>query len=110
MPANFTTLPHFSVSSAINLPNSADDPPNGVPPRSARRAFSFGSASAALTSLLSLSMTSAGVLRGARCHERACLVARDGIGDGRQIGERIETGRACHREAAHVPGPDVLDR
>ena len=29
MPVNFTTLPHFSVSSAINLPKSAgeSDPP-----------------------------------------------------------------------------------
>jgi hypothetical protein len=25
MPANFTTLAHFSMSSAMNLPNSADE-------------------------------------------------------------------------------------
>src|SRR5215472_11404576 len=31
------TLPHFSVSAAISLPNSAGDPGSGVPPRSARR-------------------------------------------------------------------------
>ena len=45
------TLPHFSVSSAISLPNSAGDPGSATPPRSARRAFILGSARAALTSL-----------------------------------------------------------
>src|SRR5262245_48987899 len=28
MPANFTTLPHFSVSSAMSLPKSAGEPPS----------------------------------------------------------------------------------
>ena len=37
--ADSTTLPHFSVSSAITFPKSAGVPGNGVPPRSARRAF-----------------------------------------------------------------------
>src|SRR5262245_4309859 len=64
-PVNLTTLPHFSVSSAISLPNSAGEPGSTVPPRSARRAFILGSSSAALTSLLSLSTISAGVAFGA---------------------------------------------
>src|SRR5260370_42681541 len=65
MPANLTTLPHFSVSSATNLPNSAGV--IGIPslPKSARRAFILGSARAALISLLSLSTISAGVFLGA---------------------------------------------
>src|SRR5262249_8932623 len=54
------TLPHFSVSSAISFPNSAGEG-NIMPPRSARRTFILGSARAALTSLLSLSMIAAGV-------------------------------------------------
>src|SRR5262245_43526983 len=58
------TLPHFSVSSAISLPNWAGDPGSGVPPRSARRAFILGSSRAALTSLLSWSTISAGVAFG----------------------------------------------
>jgi hypothetical protein len=33
------TLPHFSVSSAMNLPKSAGEPGNAIPPRSASRAF-----------------------------------------------------------------------
>src|SRR5207302_1514941 len=53
-PANFTTLPHFSVSSAMKLPNSAGEPGNGVAPRSVSRALIFGSANAALISLFSL--------------------------------------------------------
>ena len=43
-PANFTTLPHFSVSSAISLPKSAGEPGSTVPPWSARRAFMLRSA------------------------------------------------------------------
>src|SRR5262249_24711161 len=45
------TLPHFSVSSAISLPNSPGDPGSATPPRSARRAFILGSARAAFASL-----------------------------------------------------------
>ena len=60
-----TTLAHFSVSSAMNLPNSAGEVWNTVLPRSANRAFITGLASAALISMLSLLMISAGVFRGA---------------------------------------------
>src|SRR6266566_5885172 len=59
MSANLITLPHFSVSSVTSLPKSAGEPTSTVPPRSASRAFSFGSARPALISLLSLSMISA---------------------------------------------------
>jgi hypothetical protein len=48
------TLPHFSVSSAMSFPKSADEPGRTVPPMSVSRAFSLGSVSAALISLLSL--------------------------------------------------------
>src|SRR6516225_3562294 len=59
-----TTLLHFSVSAAMNLPKSAGAPASAVPPRSASRAFNLGSASAALISLLSMSMISTGVFFG----------------------------------------------
>src|SRR5262249_43381 len=65
MPANFTTLAHFSVSSAISFPKSAGEPTSGVPPKSASRALIVGSARPALISLLSLSTMSAGVFLGA---------------------------------------------
>src|SRR6476619_6446707 len=55
------TLPHFSVSSAISLPNWAGDPGSGAPPRSASRDFILGSARAALISLLSLTTISPGM-------------------------------------------------
>src|SRR5262249_52375634 len=63
-PANFTTSPHFSVSSAISLPKSAGDPASTVPPKSASRALTLGSARPALISLFSFSTISAGVLFG----------------------------------------------
>src|SRR5262249_27285090 len=59
------TLPHFSVSSAMSLPKSLDEPGSIVPARSARRAFILGSARAALISRLSLSTFSVGVFLGA---------------------------------------------
>src|SRR5258708_34269591 len=59
-----TTLPHFSVSSAMSLPKSAGEPASAVPPRSASFAFSLGSARAAVISLLGLSTVSTGVAFG----------------------------------------------
>src|SRR5262249_32686506 len=64
-PENLTTLPHFSVSSAMSLPKSLGEPVRAMPPRSASRAFILGSATPASISLLSLSMISTGVLLGA---------------------------------------------
>src|SRR5215831_3019096 len=63
-PENFTTFAHFSVSSAMNLPNSAGDIGIGRPPRSASRALIVGSARPALIASLSLSTISAGVFLG----------------------------------------------
>src|SRR4051795_8522363 len=65
MPANLTTLAHFSVSSAMNLPKSAAGSASTVPPNPARRALSLGSARAASISLLSFSTISVGVPLGA---------------------------------------------
>src|SRR5262245_2291589 len=62
--ANFTTLPHFSVSSAISLPNSAGEPGSTAAPKSAKRALIIGSAMPAFTSRLSISITAAGVFFG----------------------------------------------
>src|SRR5215470_7010038 len=59
------TLAHFSVSSAMSLPNSAGEPASGGPPRSKSRALILGSAKAVLISRLSLSMTSCDVPLGA---------------------------------------------
>src|SRR5262245_63594978 len=59
------TLPHFCVSSAMSLPKSAGEPGSIVPPRSASRAFMFGSIRAAFISLLSFSTISGDVFLGA---------------------------------------------
>src|SRR5258708_31218804 len=63
--AAFTTLAHFAVSSARNLPNSAGDIGIGMPPNSASFASIFGLARAAVTDLFKTSTTSAGVPFGA---------------------------------------------
>src|SRR5262245_34873505 len=59
------TFPHFSVSSAISLEKSVGEPARDVPPRSANRAFILGSATAVISSLLSLDTMSVGVPFGA---------------------------------------------
>src|SRR5262245_57518422 len=64
-PANLTTLPHFSVSSAMSFLKSAGEPTSGVPPRSASRALILGSARPALIVSLSLSIVCDGVFLGA---------------------------------------------
>src|SRR5262245_45950485 len=65
MPANLTTLPHFSVSSSMNFPNSAGELARTPPPRSARRILIVGSERPALISSLSFSTMSLGFARGA---------------------------------------------
>src|SRR6516164_467729 len=65
MLASRITLPHFSVSSAISRPNSPDVIDIGSTPKLASRAFMMESAAMALISLLSLSITLAGVSFGA---------------------------------------------
>src|SRR5262245_11697076 len=64
IPANLTTLAHFSVSSEISFRKSAGEPAR-IEPCSTRRALMLGSARPALISRLSLSMISAGVFLGA---------------------------------------------
>src|SRR5262245_11710373 len=59
------SLVHFPPSCAIRFPRSADDPPLARPPRSRKRAIVPGSARAALTASLSLSMPATGVFLGA---------------------------------------------
>src|SRR5262249_61599668 len=68
-PTNLITLAHFSVSSAMNLPKSTDEPASAMPPSSARRAFNLESTRPALISLLSLSTISAGVGFGTPTHQ-----------------------------------------
>jgi hypothetical protein len=65
MPANLTTLAHFSVSAAMSLPKSTGEPASTVPPNSASRAFILGSVRATLISLLSFSIISKEVFFGA---------------------------------------------
>src|SRR5262245_20713640 len=64
MLAGRITLPHFLVSAAMCLPNSADEPGSTVKPRSSYFALMSGRASPALISLLSSSTISAGIFFG----------------------------------------------
>src|SRR5262245_38233059 len=61
VPDDLTTVLHLSVSSATNVPKSADEPGNTVVPSSASRAFILLSARAELISLFSM-LTIAGIV------------------------------------------------
>ena len=65
MPANLTTLAHFSVSSAMSLPKSAGEPGKRRAAQVGKPRLHLGVGEAALISLLSLSTISAGVFLGA---------------------------------------------
>src|SRR5262249_53084347 len=65
MPAYFTTLPHFSASSATNLAKSSAAMNIGSMPRPTRRAFMFSSESTVSISRSSFATTAAGVPLGA---------------------------------------------
>src|SRR5262249_61719309 len=73
MPAVLITLAHFSVSSAMSFSNSVGVMGIGTSAKSASRAFILGSARPAVISLLILSMTSAGVPRGAPTPNHAVI-------------------------------------
>src|SRR5262245_6207634 len=104
------TLAHFSVSSAMSLPNSDGVSASGVPPKSAKRALILGSARAAVISLLSLSMISAGVFLGAPTPSQS-PASKPGT-NSLTVGT---SGSACarcgrNRERAQLPAPNILDR
>src|SRR5262249_8241542 len=93
-PANFTTLPHFSVSSTMSLPKSLGEPVSAMPPRSANRAFILESATPASISLLSLSIISTGVFPGASgaAHPRQVVTPQMGYAflfDAKQLRPRL---------------------
>ena len=73
------TLPHFLVCSTTRLSRSPGEPTNTVAAKSAIRAVILGSTSAALISLLSLSMTSTGVAREPRSRSTRWPRNRAGI-------------------------------
>ena len=90
MPASLITLAHLAASPAINLANSADVFGAMVSaPRSARRFLTSGSAMAALTALLSVSM-----IVGRRAFRRA------EADPGYRLIARHELGHASARRAA----------
>jgi hypothetical protein len=104
------TLPHFSVSSAMNLPKSAGEPACTKVPSSVSRALNLGSASAALISLLSLSM-----MPGRVSFARQCLDNHSPRNPAR-IRSRWEcramppSHRSRHAQWPQFSGPDELDR
>ena len=75
-----TTLPHFSVSSAMSFPKSAGEPGSTAPPRSASCALILGSARAGVDLVVELINDLGGRVPGAPMPNQAArLVARTRI-------------------------------
>src|SRR5262249_43199258 len=102
-----TTLAHLSVSSAMSFPNSAGDAGATEEPRSSIRDLIRGSPSAALISLLSFPMMSAGVFLGAPTPPQA-LASKSGKNSckagSRRASPRAESYRRGRRRDGTSPG------
>src|SRR5262245_12410215 len=107
MPVNFTTLPHFSVSSAISLPKSAGVPGSTVPPKSASRALILGSARPALISFELLDDLGWRVLGRAEAKPEARLIARHELAHGWKVRQRVRPRHGGHCERAQPTSPDI---
>ena len=82
------TSAHFAVSSAISFPKSAGEPKRTVLPSSTTLALIFGSARAALISMLSLSTISVEVFLGRPMpNQELTLVTRHEFAHRWQIGQ-----------------------
>ena len=105
------TFAHFSVSSRMSLPKSAGEPGSTVPPRSANRALTLGSASAALISALSFSMIAGGVSLGATSPTH-WLASKSGneLGERRNVRQRLGARRGGHRQCAQRARFDMPER
>jgi hypothetical protein len=89
-PANLTTLPHFSVSSAISLPKSAGIPGSGVPPRSASRALHLGVREARIDLLVEfVNDRGRTAFRCADGNPTACLITHHEITHRRDVRQRL---------------------
>src|SRR5215831_14428887 len=100
------TLPHFLVSSEMSLPKSAGEPASTVPPRLASRALNFGS------DLLvqSFDELCGRTLRSTNAEPCACLVARQGFAESRNVRQHGRARRGRDRQGAELAGPDISDR
>src|SRR5262249_57817411 len=110
MRADLITLPHFSVSSAMNLPKSAGEPGSTVLPTSASRALILASSRPALISLFSLLTISAEVFLGAPTPKKP-LASKPGT-NSPTVGTSGSIFRARpigHGERTYLTGPDVSD-
>src|SRR5262245_37621818 len=95
--ANFTTLPHFSVSSAMSLPKSAGESASTVPPKSAMRALITGVGEARVHFLIERTDDRSGSIpRRTEPEPCARLVARYEVAHDRNFGQHVGARRGGH--------------
>ena len=105
------TLPHFSVSSAMNLPKSAGETDEHRAAQVGKPRLHFGIGEASVDLLVEL-VDDLGrrVLRCADAEPGARLVARHELAHGREVWQRLRARRGGYCERAQRASPDVLDR
>jgi hypothetical protein len=104
-------LPHFSVSSATNLPKSVGVIDIGTPAYSSKSRNYLWIGECRIDFFLEL-VDNFGrrALRRDQTIPHACLIARYKLTDGRDVGQRLRTCPASHRKGAQLARPDLLDR
>src|SRR5262249_22964846 len=109
MPVNLTTLPHFSVSSAISSPKSAGESASGALPRSTSRALIWiGKGRVDLLVELVNNLSRRAIVR-TDAVPSARLVTRHELCQGGDVRQRLGARRGRHRQGAEFACPDVFD-
>ena len=105
------TLAHFSVSSAMSLPNSAGVIGIGVAAQIGKPRLHLGIGEGRVDLLVEpVDDLRRRVLGRADAIPPARLVARHEFAHGRDVRQRLRARRGRHRQRAQLAGPDVLDR
>src|SRR5262249_26330385 len=110
-PDNFTTLPHFSVSSTMSLPKSLGEPRQRDAAEIDNPRLHLGVGDAGIDLLVELVDDLDRRVPGcADAKPAASLVARYEFGDGRDVPQRIQAPLGGHRQRAQFAGSHVLER
>src|SRR5262249_29565355 len=110
MPTDFTTFPHFSISSAMSLPKLTGEPRRAVAPSSASRVLILGSARPAFDLFVErFDDIGSCALWSPEAGNSACLVARQEFPNGRHVRQRLRARDGRHSQRAQIARPNVCD-
>ena len=111
MPANLITLPHFSVSSAIQLAERGGRSWQRHVSEIGETGLQLGIGKPCVDRFVEhLNYLGRGVAGRADPIERGGLIARERLGHGRHVRQRVGAGSAGHRKRTQLAGLHIFDR